>query len=50
MVLGKRGATVSQLRQETGAAIKVLALDGLAYPESEWPCVSVSESTCFLRS
>ena len=35
MVLGKRGATVTQLRQETGAAIKVLALEGLAYPESE---------------
>lgn len=27
MVLGKRGATVSQLRQETGATIKVLPAD-----------------------
>ena len=27
MVLGKRGATVTQLRQETGAAIKVLPLE-----------------------
>eukprot|EP00887_Chlorella_sp_A99_P004311 scaffold15.g4311.t1 len=34
MVLGKRGATVTQLRQETGAAIKVLALDTPCYPDS----------------
>ena len=33
MVLGKKGQTVTQLRAETGAAIKVLPADGLS---SEW--------------
>lgn len=50
MVLGKRGATVSQLRQETGAAIKVLPSEavppayggGLGSDDSEAELGSIS--------
>ncbi|KAL4448560.1 hypothetical protein ABPG75_005779 [Micractinium tetrahymenae] len=50
MVLGKRGATVSQLRQETGAAIKVLPAEavppafggGLGSDDSEAELGSIS--------
>ncbi|KAI3426171.1 hypothetical protein D9Q98_008548 [Chlorella vulgaris] len=58
MVLGKRGATVSQLRQETGAGIKVLPADavppayggGLGSDDSEAELTSTSSGSCLTTS